>query len=127
MTTLDEKEKFVRKVIEKKNNSVTGITQKDQRGLGPSPNKISESVIMDVHRHINSFPAYESHYTRRTNQKKYLPAHLNLSKMYELYRLTTSEPVGRTTYEKQFKTTNLHFKVPKADTCHKCDTFKMRI
>lgn len=45
--------------------------------------------------------------------------------MYELYRLTTSEPVGRTTYEKQFKTTNLRFKVPKADTCHKCDTFKM--
>lgn len=74
-TTLDEKEKFVRKVLEKKNNSVTGIKQKYQRELGPSPNKISEAVIMDVHRHINSFPAYESHYTRRTNQKKniYLP------------------------------------------------------
>jgi len=41
--------------------------------------------------------------------------------------LTTSEPVGRTTYEKQFKTINLRFKVPKADTSHKCDTFKMRI
>lgn len=127
LTTLDEKEKFVRTVIEKKNNSITGITKKDQRGLGPSPNKISEAIILDVHRHINSFPAYESHYTRRTNQKKYLPAHLNLSKMYELYRLITTEPVGRTTYEKEFKTTNLRFKVPKADTCHKCDTFKMRI
>ena len=74
MTTLDEKEKFARKVIEKKNNSVTGITQKDQRGLGRSSNKICEAVIMDVHRHINSFPAYESHYTRKTNQKNiYLP------------------------------------------------------
>jgi len=40
--------------------------------------------------------------------------------------LTTSEPVGRTIYEREFKT-NLSFKVRKADTCHKCDTFKMRI
>ena len=45
--------------------------------------------------------------------------------MYELYRLTTSEPVGRTIYERDFKTTNLSFKVRKADTCHK--SFKMRI
>jgi len=128
LITLDEKEKFVRTVVENKyTNSVTGITKKDQRGLGPSPNKISEAAIMDVHKHILSFPAYESHYTRKTNNKKYLPSHLNLKKMYELYRLTTSEPVGRTIYEREFKTTNLSFKVRKADTCHKCDTFKMRI
>jgi len=50
LTTLVKKEKIVRNVIEKKNNSVTGITQKDQRGPGPSHNKISEAVIMDVHR-----------------------------------------------------------------------------
>ncbi|KAF0715101.1 Uncharacterized protein FWK35_00035456, partial [Aphis craccivora] len=128
LITLDENEKFVRTVVENKyTNSVTGITKKDQRGLGPSPNKISEAAIMDVHKHILSFPAYESHYTRKTNNKKYLPSHLNLKKMYELYRLTTSEPVGRTIYEREFKTTNLSFKVRKADTCHKCDAFKMRI
>jgi len=95
LITLDEKEKFVRTVVENKyTNSVTGITKKDQRGLGPSPNKISEAAIMDVHKHILTFPAYESYYTRKTNNKKYLPPHLILKKMYELYRLITSELVG---------------------------------
>ena len=47
--------------------------------------------------------------------------------MYEIYRLTTSEQVGRTIYERDFKTTNLSFKVRRADICHKCDSFKMRI
>jgi len=78
---IDEKEKFVRTVVENKyTNSVTGITKKDQRGLGLSLNKISEAAIMDVHKHILSFPAYESHYTCKTNNKKYLPSHLNLKK-----------------------------------------------
>ena len=58
-----------------------------------------------------------SHYTRKTNNKKYLASHLNLKKMYKLYWLTTSEPVGRTIYEREFKTTNLSLKVRKANTC----------
>lgn len=87
----------------------------------------SDEAILNVQKHISSFPTYESHYTRRTNDTKYLPAHLNLTKMYKLYRSETHEPVCRTIYEREFKKTKLKFKLRKADTCHKCDVFKMKI
>lgn len=54
----------------------------DFRGKGPS-NKINDS---DVIGHINSFPSYQSHYTRKDNfNKKYLSPELNIKKMYNLY------------------------------------------
>lgn len=55
---------------------------------------------MDIYKHIFSFPVNESQYTRKTNNKKYLPVYLNLTKMYELYRLSTPKLVGKTIYEK---------------------------
>lgn len=127
LTTLDENEKFVRSVIENKNSSVSGVTKLDVRGKRLPDNKTTDESILKVQKHILSFPSYESHYTRRTNDKKYLPAHLNLTKMYKLYRVETHEPVCRSIYEREFKKTKLSFKVRKADTCHKCDVFKMKI
>lgn len=82
--------------MENKNNFVTGVTLQDKRGIKPSPKIISEAEINNVHKQISSFPAYVSHYTRKTKNKIYLSAYLNLSKMYGLYRSETPNLVGIT-------------------------------
>lgn len=126
LTTLDENEKFVRSVIENKNCNVSGITKLDARGKRLPVNKTTDEAILNVQKHILSFRTYE-HYIRRTNDPKYLPSHLNLTLMYKLYRSECNEPVSRTIYEREFKKTKLKFKLRKADTCHKCDVYKMKI
>lgn len=127
LTTLDENEKFVRTAIENKNCSPSGITKLDGRGKRCPLNKTTEEAILNVQKHISTFPTYESHYTRRTNDTKYLPSHLNLTLMYKLYRSETEKPVSKSIYEREFKKTKLKFKLRKADTCHKCDVFKIKI
>lgn len=106
---------------------MSGVTKLDVRRKRLPVNKTTDESILKVQKHILSFPSYESHYTRRTNDKKYLSAHLNLTKVYKLYRVETHEPVCRSIYEREFKKTKISFKIRKADTCHKCDVFKMKI
>lgn len=43
----------------------------DQRGKAIPTNRCSAEAIQEVFEHINSFPAYESHYTRKVTSKKY--------------------------------------------------------
>ena len=101
----------------------------DSRGKATS-NKIDDS---DVVAHINSFPCYQSHYTRKDNvNKKYLHPELNIKKMYNLYvEKYTSEnkqPVKLKYYYHVFSTKfNLHFKVPSKDTCTFCDEMLQKI
>ncbi|KAF0714630.1 Uncharacterized protein FWK35_00026668 [Aphis craccivora] len=78
LSILDETPKFLSEVMKNKNKYVCGITDKDSRGLHSPANKISEEQITKVISHIKSFSSYESHYTRKLNDKKYLPNHLNL-------------------------------------------------
>lgn len=127
LKTLDEKEKFVKYVLINKSRTTSGIIENDRRGKNPSINKTSGLRIQAVIDHINSFPSYVSHYTRRTNDKKYLPPFLNLQKMYRLYTDTTDHPVSRTIYEREFHKLNLRFKKPHVDTCHKCDILQMEM
>lgn len=79
---------------------------------------------VEVHHHIESFPKYVSHYTRSQTESKYLNSELNLSKMYRLYKISHDIPVSKSSYKKIFyQDFNLRFKVPKKDTCAKCDVY----
>ncbi|XP_063216648.1 uncharacterized protein LOC134542596 [Bacillus rossius redtenbacheri] len=127
MNTLDETQMFVTLAITNRSTSTSGITQQDNRGKTSPGNAISDERLDEVRRHIQSFPSYESHYTRRTNNKKYLPSFLDLNTMFSFYKESTSNPVGRTVYTREFKSLGLAFKAPKVDTCHRCDTLQMKV
>ena len=78
----------------------------DQRGKQHSWNKLTYDQRECVKTHIKSFPKYKSHYSRRDTERDYLSPDLNLSKMYELYKIKCfedeKEPVSKSTYEDIF-------------------------
>lgn len=93
-------------------------------------NKIPLWKRENVRKHIESFPKYVSHYTRNQTDSKFLSSELNLAKMYRLYKrkYESENPVGNSTYKKIFyQDFNLRFKVPKKDTCLKCDVYIAKI
>lgn len=124
LDTFGETAGFIRNVITKKLNDP--ISLKDNRGKSTPSNKFSDEKLSAIKNHINSFPAYESHYSRRHSSKKYLSSNLSISKMHELY-CEENEIISLTKYAQIFHTMNLKFKHPKIDTCNKCDTFKAKI
>lgn len=77
-------------MIKKKRCSDTGIAPKSGRGLHQPHNYNSElrEIIMN---HIKSFPAHESHYSRRNTSCLYLSPSLNIQKMYDLYKVYCQE------------------------------------
>lgn len=101
----------------------------DKRGT-TSSRKLDDS---DIIRHIQSFPAYQSHYTRKSNpNRKYLNPGLTIRKMYDLYKekceIEMTEPKKLKYYYKIFNTKfNLHFKAPRQDTCKTCDDLNLKI
>lgn len=106
----------------------------DLRGVNGCPSrKVSQEDKNYVMQHIQSFPSYESHYTRMHNpNRKYLRESLCLRKMYTLYVEKCSEeqkqPVKEHYYRYVFNTKfNLHFYIPKKDTCKWCDIYKIKI
>lgn len=110
VNTLDETHKFIATAVANKMQSTPGTTTLDQRGCHAPANKTPQEDIDGVIRHINYFPAYESHYTRKTNDSRYLPSHLNFLKMYRLYCEQTESPVSRGIYEREFHKLKLKFK-----------------
>ncbi|CAH1109879.1 unnamed protein product [Psylliodes chrysocephalus] len=46
--------------------------------------------------------------------------------MYAFYVEQVTNPAPRSIYEREFKTLNISFKGPKADTCYKCDVLSMK-
>ncbi|CAG9764926.1 unnamed protein product [Ceutorhynchus assimilis] len=127
MKILDETQMFITLALDNSRLSLSGIVQPDKRGRHEPKNKHSQKIIQEAIDHIKSFPAHQSHYTRRTNDKKYLAPYLTLQKMYELYCENRKEKVSRRIYEKEFHKLKLAFKKPKVDTCHKCDILQMRL
>lgn len=99
--TLDKKKKIIRLVLENKSLTISGVTIHDQRGKTQSTKKKTEEEL-EVRNHKNSFPDHESHYARRTIGKKFLPSHLNLTIMYNLYREKYENPASRKIYGKEF-------------------------
>lgn len=105
----------------------------DLRGKHRAAQKISEDQKQFCMEHISQFPAYQSHYSRHDNpDRKYLSPDLNLRKMFSLYvewcRSHNYEPVKEYFYRHIFNTKfNLHFHVPRQDTCKSCDQYKQKI
>lgn len=104
-------------------------TYADGRGLlSGGANAFPPAKKEEVRAHISSFPKYVSHYTRAQTDSKFLPSTLNLAKMYELYKSESDSPVSLSFYKRIFyKDFNLKFKVPKKDTCYKCDYYLAKI
>ncbi|XP_071053409.1 uncharacterized protein [Onthophagus taurus] len=102
----------------------------DSRRRHPSSNKIDQTEIRS---HIESFPAFTSHYTRHHNpNRKYLNSELSIKKMYELYvdkcQLQGKIPCKEKYYYNVFTTKyNLHFKILYKDTCKKCDQWNIAL
>ena len=57
----------------------------DKRGKHVPADKTTDKAVDLVKEYINSFPLVESHYIRKTSQKKYLASGLSIQKMFELY------------------------------------------
>lgn len=125
--TLAITDRFIKTVINKKIDSAGIVTLSDQRGKSTPPNKLSAEKKNEVLNHIKSFPAYESHYTRKNTSKLYLQSDLNLALMYRLYTQVSENPVSLSMYSTIFKELNIQFKKPKLDTCTKCDILKRKL
>lgn len=78
-----ETDSFLKSVAKKK-IAYPNIEMKDLRG-GTGMKEITDTVVEKVKSHINLFPAYESHYTRKRTSLKYFHANLTITKMYNLF------------------------------------------
>ena len=64
--------------------SAIGVCMEDHRGNHDNrPNRATENQQSGVRIHIESFQPVESHYGRKDTAKQYLPADLNVTKMYD--------------------------------------------
>ncbi|KAJ8721081.1 hypothetical protein PYW08_006846 [Mythimna loreyi] len=132
LNTLSIGEKFVKLSVEKKMEG--GLTIEDQRGKHVPGNKSPAPIINKVMDHINSYPSYESHYSRQKSGKKYLGPDLNIATMYQHYKelmikegtpnnLVAKEWLYRNIFNTKF---NLSFKLPSVDTCDDCDAYERK-
>lgn len=119
--------KAIEVITKKKTEKLSGILTPDKRGSSVPPNKIAEDKIKAIKDHINSYPVYESHYSRRHTAKKYLPTGLSISVIYEMYKEKVSNPVSYGFFGKVFRSMGLSFKKPALDTCNTCDSLNMKI
>jgi len=100
----------------------------DERGSKVNASKTPSALTDAVKEHIAKFPRYVSHYTRSKNSREFLTGVSSISEMYRLYvddckansMMAVSEWVYRRIFNSDF---NLAFRVPKTDTCKKCDMF----
>lgn len=107
----------------------TNENVKDNRGNFPT-RKTKESDVLIVKDFINSFPTYESHYSKKkkNSDKKYLSPYLTIRRMYREYCLKCTfkrkKPLTEAKFRCIFNTQfNLSFARLKVDCCRKCDMF----
>lgn len=106
------------------------LPKRDMRGK-TSSRSISSDRKEDVKTHIKLFHVIDSHYCRKTTQRKYLEANLSVVKLYYLYIKWCEEqnknPVKLSYYRYIFNTEfNYSFHIPKKDRCLKCEDYKIK-
>ncbi|KAL4127037.1 hypothetical protein QTP88_011235 [Uroleucon formosanum] len=116
-------------LIQKKKFSDSGtLQQHDNRGHHEPQNKMTE-VKEEMRNHIEKYPKYQSHYSRRHTNTFYLQCHLNIKKLYEEYKLEKNgnKYGSYDLFKEVFNKTGYKFKKPKLDTCKTCDTYVLQI
>ena len=106
-----------------------GFSESDKRGKNKKENKFPDEKDV-VRRHIESFPATESHYCRKETKRTYLDGQLSLRKMYKMYKEDRQEAgescvVSEALYKKIFYTEyNISFYKKAKDRCDFCTIYK---
>lgn len=111
-STICENDRFVRGVLDKQ--SATGVVPEDRRGKHDPKHKLLPEVKEEIEKHIKSFPAYVSHYSRRHTTNLYLAQNLTVTEMHELYLEQGGTKVSYSTYNNVFNDMKpkLKFKKP---------------
>lgn len=127
MATYSMSAKLLKLAVSRKNEQgvYDGV---DRRGRKASANKVPEEKLQLIRSHIASYPQMESHYCRKSSQKKYLSTGLTLQKMYSGYHQmclgkgeTALKPHKyREIFNSEF---NLSFYKPKKDQCSVCTKY----
>lgn len=126
LNTLDESDTFVRTCGNHKRDTVTGIVAEDKRGKHKPKHSLKEDTVQQVIQHIQSFPAYESHYCRKQSQQKYFARPLSKSIMLKKYNKKYPK-ISKSTFLRIFKPLGYKFKPPASDTCGLCDELTIKI
>lgn len=100
----------------------------DQRGKSKPSNKTPDHILNGVRRHIESFPAMESHYTRKDSTKLYLANNLSIKRMYVLYKAQCQSNLLPFVKESKYRSIfcneyNIGFFKPKKDQCALCSKY----
>uniref|UniRef100_A0A6P7G3I8 Uncharacterized protein LOC114337276 n=1 Tax=Diabrotica virgifera virgifera TaxID=50390 RepID=A0A6P7G3I8_DIAVI len=104
----------------KKQISPTGFIEPNGSGKR-QPHNARPDEKAEAIKHIESFPKYESHYSRRHTSRLYLAPNLNIKLIYDLYVSNRTMPVSYLFYAKIFKELEYKFKNLSIDTCKTCD------
>ncbi|CAC5414853.1 unnamed protein product [Mytilus coruscus] len=81
--TLDVGDAYIDNAMQNESGGV--FIGADKRGKYNPHNKTKPEFLQKVRSHIESFPAVEGHYTRKSSNRRYLGAELNIPRMYQLY------------------------------------------
>lgn len=110
------------------NSSIQNEAGRDHRGQH-FKRKTNDADIDFLITFIKRFPVYESHYSSKTTNTKYLSPFLNIRRMYREYKLVCDFEKRKLLTEWKFREIfntkfNLSFHPLVIDSCKKCDIFK---
>lgn len=95
------------------------------------PRETPEDLKAIILEHINSFPKYETHYSRERAGQYFLSPSLTKALMFRLFLQRHPERPDYARKEKAYlavlNETKLRIGQPRVDTCKYCDLFQMRI
>lgn len=127
MCTLNVTDALIRSATIRKVNDY-GRLETDERGRHEPHNKLSSAAEQFIKSHIESFPAVESHYCRKSSKKRYLDCSLNVNIMHCMYKEACDgkqiQVASLSKYRQVFKSYNLGFFKPKKDQCKTCLAFR---
>jgi hypothetical protein len=114
-------------VVEHLQNKITQNIMfiKDGRGQHQHPITNTLVIIDEIRNHIDGFPRYFNHYSRRKQGDEYLSSDLNVRRMFQAFRLANPQlqevEHKETLYRQVFRGMDIRIGLPRSDTCKSCD------